>query len=112
MIPAHGGRLVDRIADSKEREELLEEIPRLPRLVMTRREAADFELIATGAMSPLEGFMKREDYTIVRDLMRLSKGLVWTLPVTLAVKEGDGREYPEGSLVALEDPRDGQVLGA
>jgi sulfate adenylyltransferase len=110
MIAPHGGRLVDRIVIDREREELEGRAPRMPRLQLNEREVADIEMIATGAMSPLEGFMCRDDYTSVLDLMRLSTGLPWTLPITLAVKEGDGTEYKEGVGIALDDP-DGNFLG-
>ena len=110
MIAPHGGRLVDRIANDRDREDLESRAPEMPRLRLNEREVADIEMIATGAMSPLEGFMCRDDYTSVLDLMRLSSGLPWTLPITLAVKEGDGSEYKEGSDVALDDP-DGNFLG-
>ncbi len=101
MIAPHGGRLVDRIAVGKEREALARRAGDLPRLVLNAREFSDLEMIATGAMSPLEGFMGLEDYASVLDRMRLSKGLPWTIPITLAVKEGKGEEYAEGSDVAL-----------
>lgn len=110
MIRAHGGKLVHRIAEGKEREALLEKVPSMPRLTLNQRETADIEMIAIGAMSPLEGFMTREDYVSVLDLKRLAKGLPWTIPVVLAVKEGDGAEYREGAEVALAG-EDGEVLG-
>lgn len=110
MIRAHGGKLVHRIAEGKEREALLEKVPSMPRLILNQRETADIEMIAIGAMSPLEGFMTREDYVSVLDLKRLAKGLPWTIPVVLAVKEGDGAEYREGAKVALAG-EDGEVLG-
>jgi sulfate adenylyltransferase len=110
MIRAHGGKLVARIAEGKERESLVALAGSLPRLRLNERETADIEMISTGAMSPLEGFMCREDYLGVLDLKRLAKGLPWTIPVVLAVKEGHGDEYREGEKVALVGPDD-EVLG-
>jgi sulfate adenylyltransferase len=101
MIKPHGGRLINRIVENKEREKLEEKAAAMPRLILNSRELSDLEMIATGAMSPLEGFMTRSDYVSVLDLKRLEKGLPWTIPVTLAVKEGNGEEYKEGSDVAL-----------
>src|SRR4029450_5177344 len=66
---------------------------------MGRRHArapSDLELIASGALSPLEGFMTRDDYVRVVDEMRLADGLPWALPVCLAVDEP-----PHGDRVAL-----------
>ncbi|RPJ49286.1 MAG: sulfate adenylyltransferase [Candidatus Latescibacterota bacterium] len=110
MIRAHGGKLINRIAEGKEREDLAAIAASLPRLALNERETADLEMLATGAMSPLEGFMNREDYLSVLDLKRLAKGLPWTIPVVLAVKEGHGDEYREGEKIALVDA-DGDVLG-
>jgi len=101
MIAPHGGRLVDRIVIGKEKDALERRAPDLPRLVLNSREQSDLEMIATGAMSPLEGFMGLEEYTSVLDNMRLVKGLPWSIPITLAVKDGKGAEYAEGSDVAL-----------
>ena len=110
MIAPHGGRLVDRIVVGKEREALERRAPDLPRLTLNAREHSDLEMIATGAMSPLEGFMGLAEYTSVLDHMRLPKGLPWTIPITLAVKEGKGEQYAEGSDVALHG-EDGALLG-
>ncbi|MFH1679297.1 MAG: sulfate adenylyltransferase [Candidatus Eisenbacteria bacterium] len=109
MIRAHGGKLVNRIVEGKERQELAGSVDSLPRLQLNERETADVEMIAIGAMSPLEGFMNREDYTNVLDLKRLAKGLPWTIPVVLSVKEGPGEEFREGERVALAGP-EGEVL--
>jgi sulfate adenylyltransferase len=55
-------------------------------------------MIASGALSPLEGFMRRADYERVVDEMRLENGLAWALPVGLAVDAA-----PSGDRVALAD---------
>ena len=57
MIKAHGGRLVSRIASDSERESWLEKLPNMQHVTMNRRELSDVEMIATGALSPLEGFL-------------------------------------------------------
>jgi len=103
MIKPHGARLVDRIVTGKEREQLQRAVSGAPRLTLNSREISDLEMIATGAMSPLEGFMTADEYISVVDRMRLPKGLPWAIPVTLAVKEGKGEQYREGSEVALCD---------
>jgi sulfate adenylyltransferase len=109
MIAPHGGRLVDRIVVGKEKDALERRAPDLPRVVLNSREQSDLEMIATGAMSPLEGFMGLDDYMSVLDNMRLAKGLPWAIPITLAVKEGKGEQYAEGSDVALYG-EDGQLM--
>ena len=110
MIKPHGGRLVNRIVEDKEHDLLEDKSPGLSKIVLNSREISDLEMIATGAMSPLEGFMTKEDYINVLDLKRLAKGLPWTIPVTLAVKNGNGEEYKEGSDVAMYD-QENNLLG-
>ena len=107
MIPAHGGRLINRIAQGEQREELLAAAKNAPRLTLNARELSDFEMIATGAMSPLEGFMNQADLDSVVTKCRLANGVVWPLPVTLSSK---GNSFDNGSVVALED-QDGKLLG-
>ena len=55
-------------------------------------------MLASGALSPLEGFMAQHDYERVVDELRLANGLPWALPVCLAVD----RE-PDDDQVALTD---------
>ena len=103
MIPPHGGRLVNRLADDKSAKDLLQKAKGLKKLALNKRELSDLDMIATGAMSPLQGFMCREDYENVRDFMRLKNGLVWSLPITLSGKEDPG-QYKTGKEIALCGP--------
>jgi len=86
MIAPHGGRLINRYADENERQALLIEIKTLPALDLNRRETSDAGLIANGALSPLEGFMTRDDYESILERRRLPLGLAWTIPITLSLK--------------------------
>jgi sulfate adenylyltransferase len=92
LIRPHGGELVDRTGGRPEGVEGLEQIP------LTSRELSDLDMLAAGALSPLEGFMGRDDYDRVVEEMRLQSGLPWALPVCLAVEDG-----PKGDRVALTD---------
>ena len=103
MIPPHGGRLINRLAQGDDAMRLADQAKGLPRLPLNRRELSDLDMIATGAMSPLEGFMCSDDYTNVRDFMRLKNGQVWSLPITLSAK-GDPNAYKIGSQIALAEP--------
>jgi sulfate adenylyltransferase len=92
LIGPHGGHLVDRTGERPAGLERLEQIP------LTAREASDLDMLAAGALSPLEGFMGRDDYERVLEEMRLARGLPWALPVCLAVERP-----PRGERVALTD---------
>jgi sulfate adenylyltransferase len=100
LIQPHGGRLVNRLGERPAGIDALE------RVTLTSREVSDLELLATGALSPLEGFVTRADYERVIDEMRLAGGLPWALPVCLAVEAA-----PRGDRVALAD-ESGNLLAA
>ncbi len=110
MIQAHGGQLVNRLADERERAALAAKAKTLPSIVLNRRELSDLALIATGAMSPLEGFMIRDEYESVLDSMRLPRGLPWTIPVTLSLKDGEKAPMRPPFEAALR-AENGAVLG-
>lgn len=108
-IAPHGGALIDRLLTGARREEMLARAAGLRRIRLGLRETADLEMIGTGALSPLTGFMGLADYQSVVREMRLSSGLVWALPVTLAVSREVADAIPLDAEVALEGP-DGLTL--
>jgi sulfate adenylyltransferase len=92
LIRPHGGSLVDRTGAAPE------DLSGLEVVTLTSRELSDLDMLASGALSPLEGFMAADDYESVVEDMRLSSGLAWALPVCLAVDAA-----PQGDRVALAD---------
>jgi sulfate adenylyltransferase len=99
LIAPHGGELVERTGDRPD------DVEQLDRLELTPRELSDLDMLAAGALSPLDGFMGQEDYESVLESMRLANGLPWSLPVCLAVEEA-----PQGDRVALSD-HTGRIYG-
>jgi ATP sulfurylase len=85
IVAPHGGTLVDRLVQQDEAPALRERAGSLPSLTLDAREIADLELIATGAASPLTGFLGHLDYRSVLERLRLANGTPWPLPLTLAV---------------------------
>ena len=81
LIRPHGGTLVDRLGERPDG------VGSLERVTLTSREVSDLDMLAVGALSPLEGFMGRDDYDRVVDEMHLAGGLPWALPVCLAVED-------------------------
>ena len=92
LIKPHGGALVERTGTAPDDLDALEVV------TLTSREVSDLDMLASGALSPLPGFMGAEDYRTVVDDMRLANGLPWALPVCLAVSAA-----PSGDRVALAD---------
>jgi sulfate adenylyltransferase len=111
-IVPHGDTLVNRVLGAEEGRAALELASGLPSVKLDPRGVADLELIATGAYSPLTGFMGLADYQRVLHEMRLANGLPWSLPITLRV--ADARTLrdtvalvtPEGSTVGLLEVRE------
>jgi sulfate adenylyltransferase len=102
----HGGRLINRLVTGEEAKALEEKAPGLTRITLNSRERADIEMITVGAMSPLEGFMVREDYAGTVESMHLARGLAWTIPITLSVRADQAGSIKEGDEVALYDETD------
>jgi sulfate adenylyltransferase len=97
----HGGTLVDRKAPDDQREERKQRAQELRKVELGARTLSDLEMIACGVFSPLTGFMVRQDYESVVDTMRLSNGLIWSMPITLSVTEAEANEMAEGDEIAL-----------
>jgi sulfate adenylyltransferase len=109
-IDPHGGALVDRVLTGTARDEMRAIVRGAPRVTLSDVGLSDLELIATGAYSPLYGFLLRADYERVVAETRLADGTLWPIPITLAVSEAEAEPLREGELVALHAPT-GQLVG-
>lgn len=85
----HGksGELVNLIVDKNRCDLIKQASATIPDVVLNDRQLCDFELLATGAYSPLKGFMTQADYESVLENMRLSTGELWSIPICLDVSE-------------------------
>jgi sulfate adenylyltransferase len=101
----HGGVLVDRRLDAGEAAGLAS--GGVGSLVVSGAEAADLRAVATGAYSPLGGFMGAKQHQSVVESMRLPEGLLWPIPVCLGLPDG---LRVRGDRLALRDP-EGRLLG-
>ncbi|MGZ4482140.1 MAG: sulfate adenylyltransferase [Gaiellales bacterium] len=104
LIDPHGGELIDRTVTGDAGAALAEEAAGLPRVRLTEKQTADLDMVASGALSPLTGFMTKADYTGAVEDMHLANGLPWAIPVTLSVESA-----PSGDRLALEG-HDGDLL--
>lgn len=80
----HGGKLVNRVLTGKEQEEELLRANQLPTIMVDLEAVITIEMIATGVLSPNEGFMNESDYKSVLSTGRLKNGLVWPVPLSFA----------------------------
>lgn len=107
LLPAPlGGTLVHRVRRAGHDFDPAE-LAGLPRLELSDRAYADLEMLATGAYSPLTGFLGEADYLGVIERMRLADGTPWSVPITLAVAREEAGRYT-GRVVLT---RGGEAVG-
>lgn len=104
LIAPYGGKLVQLVVeDEKERQALWERAKHLPSVQLSPRTLCDLELLATGAFSPLDRFMGERDYMSVVETMHLANGLLFPIPITLAVERVDSLALDQE--IALRSPK-------
>ncbi|MCH8957428.1 adenylyltransferase, partial [candidate division KSB1 bacterium] len=72
LIPPYGSTLVNLLVPEEKKQEVKTYAGGLPSIQLSDRQVCDFELLATGAFSPLDRFMGKADYQSVLDEMRLA----------------------------------------
>jgi sulfate adenylyltransferase len=103
LISPYCGGLIDLRIPQEEISELKICANRLTSIQLSERAVCDLELLATGAFSPLDRFMGRADYERVVQEMRLERGQVFPIPLTLPVDEDTDLHLDQE--VALRDSR-------
>jgi sulfate adenylyltransferase len=93
-----------------EATDVLERAQTLPKVVLDARSAADAELIATGAFSPVDGFLGEEDYFAVVRQSRLARGVLFPIPLTLTIPATRRAEVRSSRELALTN-EDGEPVG-
>src|SRR5438445_5142453 len=80
-------RPFERLPSGDELAELRAQARRLPQLQVGQRELSDIFMLGAGALSPLDGFLGREDYDSVVAQGRLAGGAPFTIPIVLRTDE-------------------------
>ncbi len=98
LIPPYGGVLKQLILKDKDQiKDLLSEIDFEHEC--SERNACDVELLMIGAFSPLEGFMKEEDYKTVIKNHRNTEGFLFGLPIVL---DTNNNNFEKGKKILLK----------
>lgn len=101
-IEPHGARhLVCRQATHQQAELLRAQYQQHPALMLSPAQLADLEMLAIGAMTPLDGFMPKHTYQSVLERMCLPDGTLWPIPITLSFFEAQVRHLKPGMHVRL-----------
>ncbi len=86
LIAPYGGKLHSLIVPAEAADAIKAHASHLPSVQIDPQAAGDLEMLASGAYSPLDRFMDREDTRRVLAEMRLASGAFFPMPVTLAVE--------------------------
>ncbi len=105
-------KLKPLLLTGKELEQELEKAKKLKRVVMTSRETSDLIMMGIGAFTPLEGFMRYDDWKGVCDEYRMADGLFWPIPITLSTTKAVADGLRKGQTIALVDEETGELMGS
>jgi len=83
----YGEKSIVKMLSEEAGEQLKKEISVNCTVTLTQRQLCDLEMILNGAMRPLKGFMKEQDYNSVLSNMTLENGLLWSLPIILDISQ-------------------------
>ena len=103
LIPVSEAPVINLAVDEEEAIELRHRANSLAWIDLSPRSLCDLELLASGALSPLERFMGKADYENVLKHMTLANGTLFPLPITLPFSRD--QEVSPGQEVALRTPR-------
>jgi len=101
MSAPHGGRLIDRLIPEEDRPRVEEAAAELVAIPVSDEVRRDFESVAYGIFSPLEGPLLRDDYLSVLERGRLSDDVPWTFPIVLDIPEEAASEIREGDDITV-----------
>jgi len=107
LITPYGGELVDLVVNAEEKSEFIRKAGALHSIQLSLRSLCDLELLACGALAPLDRFMGEDDYYSVLEEMRLADGILFPIPVTLPVDRDQSLQI--GQEIALRSSKNDLV---
>jgi sulfate adenylyltransferase len=112
LVPPHGGILKPLLLTGNELTEAKKKAKGLKVVKLNSRETSDLIMLAMGAFSPLDGFMKEQDYHGVVKKMMMTDGTLWPIPITLSVPKDQAASIGLNSEIALIDEESGELMGS
>ncbi len=103
MIKPHGGKLVDRRVSREKKEKILKNQRNFKRISLNVEQIKDVLNITYGVYSPLEGFLKEQDFNGVVKDMRLKSGVVWPIPIVLDITEEQAQDLQNEEKILLSN---------
>lgn len=111
MIQPHDGELVDRVTSRTHEDQLRSELAGEKPVQLNQNQVQQLANIVNGRLSPLTGFMSKNDFRKVVYDMTLEDGTVWPLPVTLDIDAETAGDLSSGNKIGLESPGGTLVAG-
>ncbi len=108
LVPVHGGldAPVDRIVPLNARRGFLEEAAGHPSVEVTAADLSTVYRLGDGALSPLEGPMKRAEWERVLAEAVIERGgrrYAWTIPLALPLTDGEAGAITPGGSVTIRN---------
>ncbi|MFO7751670.1 MAG: sulfate adenylyltransferase [Desulfobacteraceae bacterium] len=108
LVAPHGGKgLVCCKLEGSELEAEKKKAEGLKKVEISSQVKGDLIMLGIGGFSPLDGFMKREDWKSVCSDYLLADGTFWPVPVMMDVSKDDAAAINEGDEITLE--REGEI---
>lgn len=103
LITPYKGELVNLLLDDSVAENAKNDAQSYRSITLTQRQQCDLEMLATGALSPLKGFMSQQAYESVLDKTSLLDGTLWPIPYYLDLTAEQAEPINIGDKIALHD---------
>lgn len=111
LVAPHGSVSVKPLLlPETERADEVRRAARLKKIPLDTRAVSDVFMLAMGAYTPLDGFMRQADWCGVCLDMKLENGVFWPIPITLSTTTEIANGIALGEEVALVDGETGAVL--
>ncbi len=111
LVPPHGGQgLKPLLVPDSERAAAAKHAATLTSIPITSRENSDLLMLGMGAYTPLDGFMKHDDWRGVCTEMKLANGLFWPIPITLSADKDVADGISPGDEIALRDAESNEIM--
>mgnify|MGYP003971716827 FL=1 len=107
MIKPYGSEILTPllVKDKAHREMLLEEVEKIPSVVVSSAAAANAVMLGGGYFNPLNAYMNLADVLAVAEGMQMPSGLMWPTPVVNLLKANSlTEELKSAAKIALRDP--------
>lgn len=99
-------KLIKKNISGQEKHDIFKNIRYFKKLVLNKEQIDDIRNIGRGVYSPLEGFLRENNFQRVVSEMRLCDGTVWPIPIVLDVSEKDsGKVKNEEEIILINSNR-------